>query len=356
MLLDYIYLHRDHPIVRPFYEWGEASGVLTETANERDFPDLLRTVERYEGPESAALAAYWFQRQPEGVLVVRDSDRGPTGFAAFVALQRTTPEDLARDPGARSAWEYLERRAPLRPGEVATMFRFWMARDSYQDVSAVQTLLFVNMVRHYLTTPGLAFTVLPCAQPDFWVPMFNYADLSRIPEADFTVGERRYGVYGHDWRAVPPLAWLQLLASREVGEQEPAAPTLSERLEVLSQPDFEAAVRNALRDYARPDALTANPLLRSRLVVERSQPGASAAERAVALRSLVKEAVDVLQATPRDAKLYRALYHTYLQPAGTQEQAAELLDLPFSTYRRHVVAGVARVAGALWQRELQGSA
>jgi hypothetical protein len=29
----------------------------------------------------------------------------------------------------RVAWHYLQRAAPLRPGEGATLFRFWMARD-----------------------------------------------------------------------------------------------------------------------------------------------------------------------------------------------------------------------------------
>jgi hypothetical protein len=61
-----------------------------------------------------------------------------------------------------------------------------------------------------------------------------------------------------------------------------------------------------------------------------------------------------LQVSPRGAKLYRALYHTYLQPAPTQEQAAELLDVPFSTYRRHLKMGVERVAELLWQQEIAG--
>jgi hypothetical protein len=63
----------------------------------------------------------------------------------------------------------------------------------------------------------------------------------------------------------------------------------------------------------------------------------------------------MLQATPRDVKSYRALYHTYINPGPTQEQVADLLDVPFSTFRRHLKTGVARLAELLWQRELQGS-
>ena len=50
--------------------------------------------------------------------------------------------------------------------------------------------------------------------------------------------------------------------------------------------------------------------------------------------------------------LVRALERTYLRPAPTQEAAAELLGLPFSTYRGHLTRGVERVVDWLWRREL----
>ena len=75
-------------------------------------------------------------------------------------------------------------------------------------------------------------------------------------------------------------------------------------------------------------------------------------ERVNVLQNLLKQAVESLQSSPRDEKLYRAVYRTYLNPAPTQEQAAELLGLPFSTYRRHLKAEMTRVADILWQREI----
>ena len=82
---------------------------------------------------------------------------------------------------------------------------------------------------------------------------------------------------------------------------------------------------------------------------------AAASERAAVLQALIRETAAVLQASPRDAKLHRAPYHTYLQPAPTQERAAELLDLPFSTYRRHLMAGIAQITDTLWQLEVGGA-
>jgi hypothetical protein len=64
----------------------------------------------------------------------------------------------------------------------------------------------------------------------------------------------------------------------------------------------------------------------------------------------------VLEGSVRDRPAYRALHHTYLQPAGTQQGAADLLNLPMSTYRRHLAKGVQRLTALLWQRELAARA
>ncbi len=351
-LSDLIFLHRDNPVVRPVFEWQASGSLLVEAARAEDEPAIVAMTREHEGAEAERLAAHWLKRQPRGALVVRDADRQIAGWLMMVSLPQTNADDWAIDPGTRAAHDYVRQYAPLRPNETATFFRFWMARETHQAVSPVQSLLFVSIVRHYLTTPGLAFTLIPCAEADFWLPVFTYADLHRLTEADFEIEGRRYGVYGHDWRAVPPGAWLALLAEREVGGGTPAAaPVAAESLIVLSESEFADAVREALRDFTRPDVLLNNPLTRSRLVMER----AGGADRAAILQGLLREAGQALQASPRDAKLYRALHHTYLQPAVTQEQAAELLDLPFSTYRRHLKSGLTRVAEILWAQEIGGT-
>jgi hypothetical protein len=121
----------------------------------------------------------------------------------------------------------------------------------------------------------------------------------------------------------------------------------------LSDVEFTGAVSDALRNFTRPDQLRKNPLLQSRLVVERVAPSAGANERATTLQGIIREACDTLQHSPRDLKFYRAIYHTYISPAPTQERAAELLDLPFSTFRRHLKEGVARLSELLWEGELR---
>lgn len=356
LLLDAAFLHRHNPLVRPFFEWQVSASTLTSLMQEADIPQLTEMVASHEGQDSARLAAHWFARQPDGVLVFRDSEGQAIGLLVMVGLAQASPEDLNTDPATQAVWSYLQQHAPLRPGENATLFRFWMARDTYQAVSPTQSLIFINIIRHYLTTPGLAFTFFPCADPDFWAPALAYVDLVRLPQADFEVGGWHYGIYGHDWRTTPPMAWLELLAEREIATEPHLVPSrqTAPAPVVLSQPDFEAAVRDALQDFARPNHLNDNPLLQSPLVIKRAGANAGEAERIAALQAQLKEAAASLQASPREMKAYRALYHTYFHPAPTQEQAAELLDIPFSTFRRHLKRGVTRVTEILWQQEIGG--
>ncbi|MBI3915060.1 MAG: AAA family ATPase [Chloroflexi bacterium] len=357
VLFDYIFLHRDNPIVRPYFEWQESGNILNDAPREADWAQMEAMIREFEGAESASIARHWFARQPQGAIVYRDvagdEKAGLAGLMFVVELHKATTQDFAIDPAARHAWKYLETHAPLRQGEGALLFRFWMARDSYQGVSLAQSHLFVNMGQFYLTTPGIAFTFLPCADPDFWAPVFIYADTPRLPEADFETDAHRYGMHGHDWRTTPPATWLALMAEREIAFFPDAAkpPPARETLVVLSEPEFASAVRAALDHYAEPEKLRENPLLRSRLIVSKSD-GDAAADRIARLTNLIRQTVEGLQATPRQSKLYRALLHTFITPAPTQEQSAERADVPFSTYRRHLRAGIDHVVQVLWQSEI----
>ncbi len=357
LLFDYIFLHRNNPMVRPFLEWQTSGTLMTDSLHPQDIAQILATVELYEGPASAKVAEHWLTRQPQGVRVFRDSRQQLDGFSIMVKLHLVEAEDLAIDPVIKKALDFLASHRPLAEDETAVFFRFWMACDNYQAVSATQSLTFVTALQYYMIAPGLVYSFFPCSNPEFWSAMFSYTELARLPELDFEINGRAYGTYGHDWRAQPPMVWLAMMEEREIVSQPSArsgATKTEAPLVVLSRPEFTEAVNSGLHDYARPGGLNQNPLLRSRLVVEQVKAGAALPERIVALQTMLKNACEALQASPKEAKYYRALYHTYLQPAATQEQAAELLDVPFSSFRRHLKAGIARVEEILWQRELQG--
>ncbi|MEJ2635588.1 MAG: ATP-binding protein [Calditrichia bacterium] len=355
LLFDLIFLHRDNSIVRPFFNWQESGTILTDEIKERDWPALEKMIVMHEGTESFRWFRFWHEKQPRTSRILRNADQAPCGLITMLDLSRANTAGLEADPATRAILHYLQDKAPLRPGERALFFRFWMASNTYQSVSPTQSQIFVNIIQYYFTTPSLAYSFFPCADPDFWEPILVYADLKRIPEADYKIGDNSYGVFGHDWRVVPPSTWINLLAEREI-ETDPLAiaPEPAEPLLVLRREDFDNAVKDAFRYYTEPSRLQNNPLLRSRLIAGMANSNVEDQDRLDSLIEAVRSATDSLQDSPRDEKLYRILYRTYLNPAISQEQAAEALGLPFSTYRRHLKAAILKVADKLWQREING--
>lgn len=359
ILADYIYLHRDHPIVRPFFVWlrelpDESTVVSSDRYAKRDEEQIVAAVRSHEGKGAAKIAKHWLSRQPEQVIVYRNPDGAVAGFLFMVSLDRADKNDFKVDGLAGKCLDHIQKEAPLRSGETATLFRFWMDARKYQQISRVQSMIFVNMVRHYLTTPNLAYSMLPVSMPDFWEAIFAYADLYRIPGLNQTTNEVPYGIFGHDWRKRPPAAWLDLLASRESGEaavEEPVT-AASRPILVLSEEAFVDATRDALRDFTRPYALKDNPLLSSRIVADQLDEEADDEQRITRLVALLRESIEALEQNKREKKAYRAVYRTYVKPAPSQEQAAEMLAIPYSTFRRHLTRGVKEITNLLWRREI----
>lgn len=346
-LLDLIFLHPD---LRIFLMPPDDSAPLRiEAALPSDVEPVTEMVGRHEGVESAAHARHWLTERLDTWLVVRGSDGAAYGAACLLPVE-TVGE--TNDPAVDAARAELLRHPPLRPGETATLFRFWLGRDSYQSVSPAQSLIATQFARHFLTTPGLAVTLMPFARPEDWQAFCAYADQRRAPAGDFTVGSHSYATFVHDWRIVPPAAWVARLSQQELGAPPTARSADSKPVLVLSEGEFAAAVRQGLRDYPRADRLRTNPLLRCRLVTTRLSGTESPAEQAEVLKAVLKEAVETLTAVPADRRLHRVLVRAYLAPAPTLERAAEVLELPSSTFRRLLSTAVSRVTTVLWHREL----
>lgn len=308
---------------------------------------------RHEGRASAALVAHWLERRPAGFVVFRVRGDTPVGFAAELPLHESSAEELAADPGARAMWDWTRREAPPLPGEEVCGWRFAIDADAYQAMpSPTLNALTVHSTQRWLERRRPAWELLAgWADPDALAPMMAYIGFDRAPGADFEVDGRRYGVYAHDWRRQDADGWLEMMGTREAAPGFEPAPDEAEVPAVLalSRVEFGQAVKQALRDLQRPDALARNPLAGTRLVAEHAEPPDEV------LEALVRQAVAALGGHPRDEKLQHVLDRTYLRPAPTQERAAELLGLPLSTYRRRLAHGVERVADLLWQRELSAN-
>jgi AAA ATPase domain len=331
--------------------WGSWGEYYPEPARAEDRAPMIELVRAWEGEQSAALAARWWDRQPRGFSVIRDLDGEVQGMLTILDLARSSMDDVVADPGARAAWDFAHRTAPPRRGEALTLCRFVVDRNSYQGPSPTLNAVPILTLQKQLSTPELSWDFVILAEPDRWNEYFAMGDLPRAEGADFSVGGRNYGLFAHDFRKVPVDAWIELWSERALAQDSDIAPgQRADPFLVLSHPDFEAAVRQGFKDLRRPDLLGRNPLLRTRLIAD---PGEGASAAAV-LEAVLREAVTTLARHPRDDKLLRAVDRTYLRPAATQEAAAAALSLPFSTYRRHLTQGMSRIISALWDREVYG--
>ncbi len=345
---DLLHLHRHDPFYRPYFDWDALGHAYAQPATPGEHGAILAMVARHQGPAAAAIARYWLGRQPDAFLVYRDLGGDLFGFMAQIALHAASPEDIQADPALPAALAFMQRRGPLRPGEEVVALRFWMHRDAYQGASAAVNLTAINSSIFWTTHPRLAWNFITVGDPRFLEPHFASVHMWREPEADFEVGGHRYAMFAHDLRVEPLSAWLKVKADQtrrlDRGELVSGA---SQTARVLSHEQFTAAVRQALRDFSRPQALADNPLLQARLFVAVERDGSPAQ-----LQALLRESIAPLRSNPKDAKLHRALWHTYIEPAPTQELAAELLGLPFNTYRYHLAKGIAWLTETLWRQEL----
>jgi hypothetical protein len=352
-IFDLKFLFRNLPGILSPVDWDVWGQHYPEPADPADAARILELVAAVDGQDSAAIADRWLALQPEGFLVIRGEDDQVRGFLALLDLTAASESDRSRDPGAQAAWDHAHGCAPPRPGETILQTRFVVDREAYQGPSPTLNAVPIATLQRYLSEPRLAWDFLTLHEPEPWDEFFALADLPRATGADFLVGGRRYGLYGHDFRRVPVDALMDLWTERALAQDFTLRPAPRDDALVLSQADFAHAVRQALRDLHRPELLARNALVRTRLARDYARADEPDADT---LEALLQAAVETLRRHPRDDKLLRALERTYLHPAPTQEAAAEVLGLPFSTYRRHLSQGLARIVAWLWDHEVYGSA
>ena len=319
-----------------------ARGSATVVTGPPDDHDLVcAIIERFEGPASAQLARDWLGEQPEQLSVVRTGD-GVAGFAEILLCPTgSVLED--RDPVVRAVLDHIAREGPLRPGERVGICRFCAgARKHQRDPYA----MLVSNVSHFieLVTRSLAWSVLVVVDPKYFALFVDY--LAFVPLVEIEADGLRHVAYGIDWRRVPVDAWLDLMRERAHSGETGPPPAALLRPPPLDRARFAAAVKTALQTLHRPDQLATNPLLGSALATTTAGPTAEQ------LRATIDNAVTYLGIQPKGDQLRAVIHRTYLRPAPTQEAAAQVLDLPLSTYRRHLAKALDQLTDLLWTVEI----
>lgn len=340
---DLMYLHRTQPAMRPLVEWSVNSSAWLEPATTQDFDYCRELVLASEGLTSAKAFDYWFERQMANFSIVITGGRRRLGFLADVDLAEDR-SDVSFDPATAAIWNWIDKLQPLRPGERARVGRFHTP-DPSASLEMFHGTVAIWSLMEWLTPPHASWSFVVTHYPEFLGESLNYGRFE-VCGSDVTAFDRPARIYGHDWRSEPRGQWLELMSQKELGKGDDLPAVESAPFLVLSETEFRAAVRDALRLINRPGRLVGNPLLQSRLLRQTGNPTPAG------LQMLLREAAASLSSEPRDRRFAVALDRAYIHPAESHEQAAESLGLPYSTFRLHVTTAVQRVVEYLWDLEL----
>ncbi|WP_326725809.1 ATP-binding protein [Streptomyces sp. NBC_00243] len=335
------FLLRNSPLSSAISALRAQGSTAVVSARPDDHDQICSIIEQFEGPASAQLARAWLSEQPEHLSVVRTGD-GIAGFTQHLLCPSgSVLED--RDPVVRAVLDHVAREGPTRPGERVDIARFFAGAGEHQrDLYAVLAGN-VSSIIEWLTRP-LAWSFIVTVDIEYWAPFFDY--MAFVPMAETNVGGLRHVVYGIDWRRVPVDAWFGLMRDRGHSGETGPPPAALVRPPPLDHTGFGAAVRTALQTLHRPDQLATNPLIGSALAATPTGP------KAAQLRATIENAVTCLGNEPKGDQLRTVLHRTYLRAAPTQEAAAEILDLPLSTYRRHLAKALEQLTDLLWTVEI----
>ncbi|MFH8798064.1 ATP-binding protein [Streptomyces sp. NPDC017936] len=346
------YLKRYGPMGTYFKRIDREGDAYEDVLRPADHEQAVRMTLETEGPRSADIVRFWLQEQPGAFRMYRSAQTGEL-VAFMLWLRLTDPQvGITLDPVVTQAWAHVAQRGPLLADQHMLMSRFMIYPGAYGQISSVGHLMQLRICSDWIRSRGLAWSFITTPDAELWGPLMHHLgheEMFRTPWEQ----ERTFTTFACDWRVTPLEIWFDRTQPGALAEA-PAAPERDEASQkALLKTEFDTAVRQALRDLHRLDALHGSALLSSRLSARfgwAAQP-----DPAEGLRSTLVSAMEELKRDPRSGKQYRALAATYLSRASTQEAAAARLELPYSTYRRHLAEGHRRLCELLWHWELGGN-
>ena len=331
--IELMLLHKRSPLEPQARQLRESGVLAMLPAAPADRVEVLELVAAAEGPEVAEMCGRWIDAQPDGLYTARSE----TGVEAFALHVYVSPEDnpVPEDPVVRAVLDAIARRSPLRPGERVGICRALGNHGRYQRDAMAVLAGSVSSLVEWLSRP-VAWNVVTPLYEDFWRPFFEYLGFGVLARVQFGGGD--VTAYGWDRRRLPLEDFLELTGRRELTGETGPPPAELLRPAPIGREAFEEAVRAALRDVNRPDRLAASPLAGTALGPD--------------LRASLLAGIARLAAEPKGEPLRRVLDRTYLCGTPSQEAAAEVLGLPFSTYRRYLARATARLVDLLWAVEV----
>lgn len=350
---DVAWMNRFTPVVGGLIDWAGAQSIFPDFLRPADHAHIVENTTRLEGPRAGQAVMFWLSNKPEAFTVIRTDAGHARGYLCQLVLTRDELSDGAMaeaDPRVAAALQYFEAQGSLRDGERMTL-ELTLDYELHQRPGPMSSQVLIRRLGLWLGPNAVTLSVIALGADvaQTWEPLLQHLEHAPGPIVNFD--HKRQALFVHDWRVAPPERFLERMEQREVlgADAAPAPVPEAQPTAILSEKAFAEAVRDALRVFTRDDALSCNSLMETRAV--RHVPSG---EDPHPLRRALLLALASLETSGKDERAYAALKLTYIDPARTQEEAAELLGMSFSTYRRQLAAGVERMQRFLWQRELNG--
>ena len=284
-------------------------------------------VKSFQGEQQQRLFEGWHTRQPQNFTAVRNSNADMRGFVQFVDFGSLTAEETAHDPVVEACRRFVEERG-LPAGRQASLARFWLEREQHLSPSSMQPLVMWLVMGRAVR--GADYCGMVQQDDEISRTIAAAAGHDIIPGAELMLGDTPAITTLHDWRREPVAAWMVRTNRQIRGLSVGVAPSGSDA------ENIKQAIRQALRDFTRPDRLKHNPLLTGPHAVL-PQGGKGGVE---ALRRALLEASETLLDSPKTAHYHDILKHSYFSPECSRLSVASVMNMSPSTYYRHLAAAV----------------
>lgn len=341
--LDLVYLHRGNAAAQDLYALDDYAPLVARPLRRDDPVErswLARTLEEHE--HRGAAAHWWAEQRSARWTVFEDPLGAPSGAQVTLRLDALPAGVESHDPLAPQLFAAVCRLRPPEPGEVVLNHTFAPHSEEPAALRPLIDQMAATSLRQW-RTPALGWVVFGTEHPERYSPVWTYIGFEDIGSVE--IADHTYAIWARDFGRSPFHEWYTAMADVEIDDTGSVPPPVTSSI-ALSRAEFGSAVRVLLKDLHDTARVRRSPLTDSRLAT----PG----EPVQTLARRVREAVDRLARMPKLETAARAVDRTFVRPAGSQERAAEVLDLPFSTYRRHLTTGLERLEDLLWDWELHG--
>ncbi|MCS3903358.1 SpoVK/Ycf46/Vps4 family AAA+-type ATPase [Methylohalomonas lacus] len=339
IIFDITYLARQGELSNELHQAARELPVHIDKPASQDVKLVRDLIEHYQGEQQRAHFDNWHARQPDGLVIFRNSENRLQGFGFFIEI--SPQEDLSSlsDPVVTAINKYARSLDIGRVGTVEVC-RFWMDCERHMQMSSVMTNVLTLLMSRAAQHTDIEASGVVLLDNELARNMAEVAEHHYLTEATYDMGDERVIVTMHDWRDELIGNWLVRTNRRVRGMMKDAR-----RLEspTLTQEQIRRSLKSILRNFQHADALKQSPLLKSSLF----PADLIADERVERLRQLIQTAAERLQQAPKTERYYNILFHTYFRPATSRLGAADKLNMAPSTYYRHLATAVDLLAGEL---------